>query len=338
MRRRWLVVGAVVASLVLIGVVLASGWRSSPSLSSDERAVVDEVERGHLLERPAEAARYVEDNIALLLLPDVASELATSDLAELFEVALASEADEERVLDRIVAGVANEGAIHSPDLLPLFGEAVAANMAWFDTRINAPFSLGIGDLPEDVRRRYVTAHDFLRETMRDRRVAMRVRASMSEFARAGIAGAPEGGDERSRRLAEIGRVQAVFTLAQINAEMAEAREEGEVDGIDAASAAGNGLRSDDSGDSATWLALAAFGSPDPAVRSAARAQAAGHPFLDANGQLKTQLNQSETDALREWATRQTMSGGILEHDSAFIDAGGVDVRSATIVPSLDERL
>lgn len=338
MRRRWPVIGVVVASLVLLGVFSARGWRGSPSLSDDERAVVEEVENGDLAEQPAEAARYVEANIGLLLSDEVASAVDGSDLAALFEGALANEAEGHQVLDRVVAGVAAEGAIYSSDLRPVLGEVIESNMAWFDARINAPFESGIGDPTEEVRRLYVAAHDFLRETMRDSRVATRVRVAMSEFGRAGVAGAPEGGDQRSERLAEIGRVQAVFTIAQINADMALAREDGDAAGIEAAMAAANGLGSDNAGDSATWLALGAFGSPDPALRSAARGEAAGQPFLDANGQVKSDPSPSETDALREWAKRQTMSGGVLEHDSAFIDAGAVDVRSATIVPSLEDRL
>lgn len=337
MRRR----RALFAAAALLG-MLAATWAMDwgpfrPSLDADERAVVEQIDAGSLAARSTDAASYVENNIATLLSPGVASAVDGADLARLFEVALEGDTgDQDAVLDVVVAGVAEEGAIHSADLRVVLGEAITERLTWFDARINGPFSYSPGDLPAGTRRDYLAAHDFLREASRDPQVATRLRQAVNEYGQTEVARAPDEGQDRAHRLAQLGRVQAFFTHAQDNAETGDARRTEEADAIDAANAADRVRKADNAVERAVWLALDRFGDPEASDHDALRAAAAGEPFVNGDGELKTDPSESEQQAFRDWALRQTLQGGLTEADANAI-AGGAAQLELGSVPALEGR-
>lgn len=295
MRRRRMPV-AVVAAVVVAAIALwNTGWGPfGSSLDRDEQAVVDEVDARTHATRPVEARRFVEDNIDVLLSEDVARHVDRDAHAELFEVALSSQQgdDDQVVLAMVVAAVAEPGAIHNDALRPVFGDATAARMEWFDTRINASLRVTPDAATDEARHGIRAARSFVLETMHDPQTAARLHEAVYDYGLAEVASAPEGGDGRASRLDEIGRVQAFFEAAQTDAGTG-----------DAGSAGGSGRR-ESSTDRAVWVALDRLGF-DPAARAAA----AGQPFVDANGAPKTELGPSERDALALWAVSQAQSGG-----------------------------
>ena len=318
---RWRHVGFAVAAVAVVGI--GGAWAaiaamSGSSLDADDRAVVEEVENESHSET-ADATRFVEENVAVLLSADVAGEVDGGDLAALFEVALDGDGTD-GVFETIVFAVAEEGAIHSPELRPVLGEAAGARLAWFDARINA-FTSDNSDQWSELRVAYRSAFALLRETMRDHAVAERLRQSMTDYGRAEVAAAPEAGEERSFRLKGMGRFQAFFTLAYYEAEKRDARLDGDLDAVDAAEEADQKRRQEDFVGRAMWVAVDRFES-DPAVRAAA----VGEPFADASGALKGDLSESETQALEAWATNQAREGGLLVDDVTRLNAGAEDAR------------
>jgi len=318
----WRHAGVVVAAVGAFG--LGGAWAamsalSGASLDADERAVVEEVEGGSHGDA-ADAARFVEENVAVLLSADVAGEVDGDGLAALFEVALDGDAAD-GVFETIVFAVAEERAIHSPELRPVLGEAAGTRLAWFDARINA-FTSDNSDEWSDLRVAYDAAFAFLRETMRDQAVAERLRGSMADYGQREVAAAPEAGEERAFRL-DMGGFQAFFTLAYYEAEEHEARLEGNLDAVEAAEEADVERRQQDVVDRAMWVALDRFES-DPAIRAAA----VGEPFAEASGALKSDLTDSEAEALEAWTTNQAREGGLLAGDVVYLSAGTVDVRGA----------
>lgn len=316
--RRTGVVATTVAVIVAGGAWAAIAATSGSSLDADERAVVDEVESGSHSDA-ADAALFVEENVAVLLSADVAGEVDGADLAALFEAALSSDAGD-AVFETVVSAVAEEGAIHSRELRPALGDEARQRLSWFDARINA-FTSDNSDQWSELRVAYNAAFALLREAMRDPAVAGRLRQSMADYGRAQVAAAPEAGEERTSRLMGMGSFQAFFTLAYYEAEEREARLDGDFDAVEAAEAADQKRRQEDAVDRAVWVALDRFES-DRAVRAAA----IGEPFADASGALKDGLTEGETQALEAWATNQALEGGLLVDDVIDLAAGTAIVR------------
>lgn len=319
MRRRH--AGVAMAAVAVVGA--GGAWAalavmSGSSLDADERAVVEEVESGAYA-NSGDAARYVDGNVAVLLSEDVAGEVDGADLASLFEVALSGDAAD-GVFETVVSVVAEEGAIHAPELRPVLGDAAEARLSWFDARINA-FRSDNSDQWSELRVAYQDAFGFLRATMRDPEVAQQLRQSMAAYGRTEVAAAPEAGEDRTSRLKGMGRLQAFFTLAYFEAETRAARLDGDLDAVEAAEEADLERRQEDVVDRVMWVALDRFES-DPAVRAAAE----GEPFADASGALKDDLSESETRALEAWATNQAREGGVLVDDVTHLDAGVSDAR------------
>ena len=69
-----------------------------------------------------------------------------------------------------------------------------------------------------------------------------------------------------------------------------------------------------------WVAFDRYAS-DPAVR----AEAVGEPFADASGALKTDLSESDTEALEAWATNQGRDYGLFREDVGSIQSGAGQV-------------
>ena len=307
-------VGAGAVALVGVGGALAMWLTSDSSLAADERAVVEQVDSGEHVD-PEAAARFIDENMAVLLSKDVAEEADGSRLASLFEGALSSDA-RDGVFESVVFAAGEEGAIHSPEVRAVVGDAAAAHLAWFDSQISAPFLHSNAERHDEVRRSYQRARDFLDEAMRDPAVAERLRQSVAAYGLAEVAAAPDAGEARGSRLAEIGRLQEVFTEAHHAAEVREARLDGNVDAVEDAREAYQERLGEDAVNHARWVALDRLAS-DPAVR----AEAAGEPFVDASGALKRDLTASETEALDAWATNQGREGGVIFDDVGSIQRG-----------------
>lgn len=319
---RWRI-AAVAGAVAVVGVggALVALWLSSggSSLDADERAVVEEVESGSLSDA-ADAARFVDENIALLLSADVAGGVDGAGLAALFEGALSSDAGD-AVFETVVAAVAEEGAIHSPELRPVLGDAAAARLAWFDPRINAPLLYANVERLEEVRALSRAAHVFLRETMRDPAVAERLRQSVAAYGLAEVAAAPAAGEERESRLLDIGAVQGFFSEAYYAAEVREARLDGNGEAEQRAEDADRERRAEDAVDQAMWVAIDRFES-DPVVR----AEAEGEPFAEADGALKDDLTEREAEALEAWAVNEALELGVFWDDVGSLSLGNFKVR------------
>lgn len=318
MRRRHAVVAAAVAVLAAGGVWAVMAALTGSSLDADESAVVEAVERGSHGE-PADAASFVDENIAVLLSEDVAAEVDGADLAALFEAAFDGDGTD-GLFETVVAAVAEEGAIHRPELRPVFGEAAASRLAWFDARVDAfpsDSSDDLSELPVPESAAFV----FLREAMRDPAVAEQLRRSMADYGRAEVAVAPVTGRERTSRLMSIGGLQGFLTLVHLEAEEHEARLDDRLDGVQAAAEADRARRQEDRVDRAMWVALDRFES-DAVVRAAAM----GEPFADARGGLQATLTESETEALKAWVMSEIRHGGLLVNDMNDLDAGIAIVR------------
>ena len=229
-----------VAVLAVAAVVGAGGaWArmaamSGSSLDADERAMVEEVARGSH-NSAADAARFVDANVSVLLSKDVIDEIDGADLAAVFEVALEGESAD-GLFETVVSAVAEEGEIHSPALRPVLGDTAAARLAWFDARINA-FTSASSDQWDEPWGPYDEALRFLREVMRDPGVADRLRQSMADYGRAEVAAAPGADGARTSRLMGVGGFQAFFTLAYFEAEEFEARLDRSLHGVEDAEAA-----------------------------------------------------------------------------------------------------
>ncbi len=319
MRRRLAVAAGALAVVGVGGIVVALRSSSGSPLDADERAVVEEVESGSH-DDAGDAARFVDEHVAVLLSADVAGEVDGSDLAALFGLALDGDAGD-GVFETVVSAVAEEGAIHGPALRPVFSEAAAARLAWFDPRINAPFLYtNIERLPE-VREPSRAAYVFLRETMRDPAAAERLRRSMAAYGLAEVAAAPAAGEERESRLRGVGRVQGFFTDAHYAAELRQARVDGNGESERHAEEADQERRAEDAADQAAWVALDRFES-DPAVR----AEAEGEAFVDADGALKDDLTEGESEELQAWAMNEALEGGLLWGDVGGLSLGNAEVR------------
>jgi hypothetical protein len=317
---RRLVAGSLFAVLGVTGVVWAVGWGASgDALGERERTVVEAVEAGDHASGPADAAGFVRDNLDVLLSRDVAAAIDGDQLAELFRTALGTDEPEPAdLLEEVVAGVAAEGATHDDHLRRAFADAAAANLAWVDDRVNAPANHAAGEVPDDVRARYLETHDFLREVFRDADAAERLRAAVYDYGLAETAAAPDAGQERGRRLTELGRVQAFFDIAQANAEMGAATEAEDVDAYEAAEEADQVRTAESDVDAAVWLAVDLYAA-DPAVRDAAQ----GLPFVDANGALETEMSPEHEQAFRDWAT--SLRGTDADPGPIYGDEDQVDV-------------
>lgn len=313
MRRRYAVVAGVV-TLVGAGGASALWLPSASSIDADERALIEQVE-SEAHGEGEELARFVDENIAILLSEDVADEVDGSRLASLFDMALSSDA-RSGVFERVVSAVGEEGAIHSPEVRAVFGNAAAAQISWFDAQISAPFLHADAERHDEVRRSYQDARGFLEEVMRDPAVAEQLRQSMADYGLAEVAAAPHAGEARGSRLAEIGRIQEVFTEAHHAAEVREARLDGNVGAVEEAREAYQERLVEDAVSHARWVALDRLAS-DPTVR----AEAVGEPFVDASGALKRDLTESEAEALDAWATNQGREGGVIFDDVGSIQRG-----------------
>ena len=118
------------------------------------------------------------------------------------------------------------------------------------------------------------------------------------------------------RLVQIGSVQAFFTQTHHEAELREAQFRGDVDTALNADEADRDRRVDDGVDQAMWVAFGRFAS-DATVRAAA----VGEPFVDASGALKSDLTESETEAMEAWASNEALDGGLFWKDVGYLAAG-----------------
>lgn len=88
-------------------------------------------------------------------------------------------------------------------------------------------------------------------------------------------------------------------------------------GLDEAERIDRARRAETAANQAIWVAEARFENPDEALLDAA----AGQPFLEANGMLKTDPSQEEVHAFRDWAITQSRDGGILLADVQHLQSG-----------------
>jgi hypothetical protein len=283
------------------------------SLDSQQQDVVDTVEAGTHTSDADAAARFVSGDLDVLLSDDVAGAVDADALAELFEVALADDAQTE-LFARVVAAVAAEGEIHSEALRPVLMDAATARLASIDEWVNAYFAVSAptGQVRDD----YFAARDFLRAALRDPRAAERFDRAVDDYGQAETARAPESGDPRLVRLSQLGRLGAFVTAAWYEAER------GEGDDPDAALAADARRRSEDRTSFSVWVALDRYES-DAAVRASAQ----GQPFVDETGAIKRDLSPDEAEALRHWAESLTVDGGLAATDLVSILAGVADIPS-----------
>jgi hypothetical protein len=206
--------------------------------------------------------------------------------------------------------------LHVPELRPVFGDAAAVRMSWFAPRISALLSEAVEGSGE-VHGPAGSAHIFLWETMRDPAVAEQLRRSMADYGQSEVAGAPVDGEERTARLTRVGHLQTALTAAHHAAEECAARLEGNLDAVEAAREADEQRRAEDGVNQAMWVAQARFARPDQALLDAA----AGEPFLDAAGGLKTDLSPQEAEAFRDWAVVQAREEGVLFDDVGPLERG-----------------
>jgi hypothetical protein len=315
------VIGGAVAALVVVGgAAWAAGRSSTTSVDGQERAVLDEVEAGEHGGDPDDAAQFVDEHLDVLLSKEVGEAADGEALAGVFDAALQAPGTRADLLGRVATAVSEEGRVHSAQLRRVFADAVAADLAWVDERVNAPAAFSASEVSDRLRDDYLALHDFLRETLWDERAAEVIRLAVDDYALAQTTSAPDSGDDRAARLEELGRVQAFVTEAQLNAEKGRAVEDEDPDALETAEAADRDRRSDDAVNRAAWVATDLYAS-DAAIRETARSLA----FVDGNGALKSDMSEDEAEAFRHWATSLAADGGPTRDDVNQIDSGYADV-------------
>lgn len=309
------------------GVWAVSAGPSGDGLTPREQRIVDAVASGEARANPADAALFVERNLDVLLSEHGAEAVGDAALRRLVAAALQDESEQIALLSRVAAVVADQGAIHSDGLPTVFAEAVAANMAWVDQRINAPFMYQAGEVPRDVEAEYLALHDFLRETMRDPDAAGRIREGLHHYGSTETRAAPQSGQARRLRLKQIGRLQRFLFETQRNAERGKSDDELDTDDLAAAQEREEPRRVDDAANRAVWLVTDLYDSDTPAGTSL-RTSAHGQPFVDGTGALKSDMSPSELRAFREWASAQTGTDddrGPIWSDNNALHAGGAEI-------------
>jgi hypothetical protein len=284
------------------------------SLDPQAQDVVDAVDARTHMSDPGDAARFVSDDLDVLLSEGVAGAVDADAMADLFDAALAGD-EQAELFGSVVAGVAAEGDIHSEALRPVLAEAATRQLAWIEERVDEYFASDAP--PARLRDDYSAIQVFLRETMSDPRAAAHLDQAVDDYAQAETALAPDGGEPRMERLRQIGRLDALTDEAWHDAELAQA---GDAAAIDAANAANRDRMTEGRTNSAVWVALDRYES-DAAVRASAQ----GRPFIDASGAIKSEMSPDEVEALRDWADSLAVDGGLTWADVGDIVTGAADV-------------
>lgn len=128
----------------------------------------------------------------------------------------------EKLLDIAIDTIADQGEIRNEYLHAAFAAGVAANLDHISTRINAAFDVGENSITDHIREQYLNAHDFLRETMKDLGASLTIRQAVFEYGFGQVTSPPP--ELRDERLTRLGRLEAVITEAQKNAEIGGAVE------------------------------------------------------------------------------------------------------------------
>lgn len=292
-------------------------------LDADERAMVQSIDDGTHTDDPVGAAQFVDDNLPFLLSADVAASVDDEALANLFGTAFQHEAAMPGLLAHVVDAVADESEIYDDGLPPTLAVVTADNMAWFQERIVAPFHYEADEMPNDVRNGYLAVHDFEREVAGHPDSASTLSQAVYDHGLAEVVAAPDVGEARNELLRDLGRLQAVFLMAQRNAERGAALEADDEGALDSAEDADAERRQEALADRATWLAIDLYES-DPTIRAAAE----GEPFVGPTGQIKTDLTPAEDDALREWAT--SLRGAEGQQGPTFADNAQIAAGSSSV--------
>jgi hypothetical protein len=163
---------------------------------------------------PAQSGSFVDRHFEPLMSREVGEVASAPAMGALFESALTGSDQRGDLMQRVIAEVADDGAIHNGGLPLAFANGAAANMSIIDANINNAFPAGEAPVPEAVEETYRETHDFLREVSGDPVAADRLRRGLNDYGSAEVMAAPDSGERRTSRLVDVGRLQNAMNMAQ----------------------------------------------------------------------------------------------------------------------------
>ena len=168
--------------------------RSVLQLTVDQHVYADD---------PNQSGDFVDRHFEPLMSQDVGNVTSAPAMGALFDSALTGSDQRGELMQRVIAEVADDGAIHNGGLPVAFANGAAANMSIIDANINNAVPTASAPAPAGADHAATATDVFLREVSRDVGAAHRLRDGLNAYGQAETVNVPDSGDARTFRLARI---------------------------------------------------------------------------------------------------------------------------------------